>query len=104
MGFRVKKGDTVYIIAGKEKGKTGKVLRYDRQTGRVLVQGINFASKHSRKTRADQPGGILKKENPLHISNLMFQCPRCNKPAKLAVKMLSDGTKTRICKNCQEMV
>ncbi len=102
--MRIKKGDTVYVIAGKEKGKTGKVLKFYMEKNRVLVQGVNFAKKHTRQTRQDKPGGILQKESSLHFSNLMFYCPRCSKPSQLRTKYLSDGTKSRICKNCQEMV
>jgi len=102
--MRIKKGDTIYVVAGKEKGKTGKVLRFSQATNRVLVQGINFVKKHSRQTRQDQPGGILQKESSLHISNLVFYCPRCNKPSRLGAKFLSDGSKVRVCKNCKEMV
>ncbi|MCG2711762.1 MAG: 50S ribosomal protein L24 [Candidatus Omnitrophica bacterium] len=102
--MRIKKGDTVYVISGKEKGKTGKVLRFSKAANRVLVQGVNFVKKHARQTRQDQPGGILQKESPLHISNLMLYCPRCSKPSRLGVKLLNDGSKTRICKKCQEMV
>ena len=102
--MRIKRGDTVYVTSGKEKGKTGKVLRFSKATNRVLVQGINFVKKHARQTRQDQPGGILQKESPVHISNLMFQCPRCSKPSRLGVKFLKDGSKTRICNKCQEMV
>ncbi len=102
--MRIKKGDTVYVISGKEKGKTGKVLRFSKSTNRVLVQGVNFVKKHARQTRQDQPGGILQKESPMHISNLMFYCPRCSKPSRLGAKLLNDGSKTRICKKCQEMV
>lgn len=102
--MRIKKGDTVYVTCGKEKGKTGKVLQFSKDTNRVLVQGVNFVKKHARQTHQDKPGGILQKESPLHISNLMFYCPRCNKPAKLGAKFLADGTKVRICKKCQEMV
>ncbi|MBI4846650.1 MAG: 50S ribosomal protein L24 [Candidatus Omnitrophica bacterium] len=102
--MRVKKGDTVYVISGKEKGKTGKVLQFNKDKNRVLVQGVNFVKRHSRQTRQGQPGGILQKESSMHISNLMFYCSRCSKPAKLGAKLLTDGSKVRICKNCQEMV
>lgn len=102
--MRIKKGDTVFITSGREKGKTGKVLRFGKKTNRVLVQGVNFVKRHSRQTRQDQPGGILQKESPLHISNLMFYCPRCNKPSRLGAKFLTDGSKVRVCKKCQEMV
>ncbi len=102
--MRIRKGDTVYVMSGKEKGKTGKVLRFSKSTNRVLVQGVNFVKKHARQTRQDQPGGILQKESPLHVSNLMFYCPRCSKPSRLGTKFLNDRSKTRICKKCQEMV
>jgi large subunit ribosomal protein L24 len=102
--MRIKKGDTVIVIAGKEKGKTGKVLRFDKAKQRMLIQGVNFVKKHSKQTKQDQPGGILQKESPLQISNLMFNCPRCNKKSKLGAKFLNDGSKVRICKKCQEMV
>ena len=101
---RIKKGDTVYVTTGREKGKTGKVLRFDKATNRMLIQGVNFMKRHTRQTRQDQPGGILQKESTIHISNLMFNCPRCSKPSKLGVKFLSDGSKVRYCKNCQETV
>ncbi|MBU1044282.1 MAG: 50S ribosomal protein L24 [Candidatus Omnitrophica bacterium] len=102
--MRIKKGDTVKVIAGKEKGKTGKVLRFDKAKQRMLVQGVNFVKKHSKQTKQDQPGGILQKESPLAVSNIMFSCPRCNKSSKLGAKILNDGSKARICKKCQEMV
>jgi len=102
--MKIKKNDTVYVISGKEKGKTGKVLQVSKDKNRVLVQGVNFVKKHTRQTRQDKPGGILQKESPLHISNLMFQCPRCSKPSKLAAKFLDDGSKVRICNSCEEMV
>ncbi|MBU4305860.1 MAG: 50S ribosomal protein L24 [Candidatus Omnitrophica bacterium] len=102
--MRVKKGDTVYVMTGKEKGKKGKVLQFNTQKNRVLVQGINFVKRHTRQTRQDQPGGILQKESSLHISNLMFYCPRCSRASRLGTKLLSDGSKVRICKKCQEMV
>ena len=102
--MRIKKGDTVFVKAGKEKGKTGKVLKFNQSAQRALVQGVNFVKKHAKQTRQDQPGGILQKESHLHISNLMFYCPRCSKPARIGAKLLNDGSKVRICKKCQEMV
>jgi large subunit ribosomal protein L24 len=102
--MRIKKGDTVFVITGKEKGKTGKILRFSKDTSRALVQGVNFVKRHTRQTRQDKPGGILQKESTLHVSNLMFYCPRCSKASRLAAKFLSDGSKVRICKKCQEMV
>lgn len=102
--MRIKKGDTVYVTTGREKGKTGKVLQFFTDTNRVLVQGVNFSKRHTKQTRQDRPGGILQKESTLHASNVMFYCPRCSKQSKLGAKFLSDGSKVRICKKCLEMV
>jgi len=73
--MRIKKGDTVYVMSGKEKGKTGKVLRFSKATNRVLVQGVNFVKKHARQTRQDQPGGILKLE---FVKNVKRWCKHGN--------------------------
>ena len=101
---KIKKNDTVKILTGKDKGKTGKVLTVSPETGRALVQGLNLVKKHARRTKDDQQGGIIQKESPLHISNLMVVCQKCNKPTRVRFSMLSDGTKTRICKKCKELI
>lgn len=101
---KIKKNDTVKILTGKDKGKTGKVLTVSPETDRALVQGLNLVKKHARRTKEDQQGGIIQKESPLHISNLMVVCQKCNKPTRVSFSMLSDGTKTRICKKCKELI
>jgi len=101
---KIKKNDTVMISTGKDKGKTGKVLSVSPSTGRGLVQGLNLVKKHTRKTKEDQQGGIIQKESPLHVSNLMVVCQKCGKPTRVGFSMLSDGTKTRICKKCKEII
>ena len=101
---KIKKNDTVKILTGKDKGKTGKVLTVSPETGRALVQGLNLVKKHARRTKDDQQGGIIQKESPLHISNLMVVCQKCNKPTRVSFSMLSDGTKTRICRKCKELI
>lgn len=101
---RLKKNDTVKILAGKDKGKSGKILFVFPDKGRVLVQGLNLIKKHIRRTREDQQGGVIQKESPIHISNLMVVCQKCGKPTKIGFNVLSDGTKIRICKKCKELI
>jgi len=107
--MKVKKGDTVLIIAGDEKGKTGKVLKVFSGKNRAIVEGINFIKRHTRQTQRAQKGGIIVKEAPVHISNLMLFCPKCSFPTKVAYKILEgeEGrkpSKVRICRKCGEIV
>ncbi|HDP16245.1 MAG TPA: 50S ribosomal protein L24 [Candidatus Omnitrophica bacterium] len=101
---KIRKDDTVILLAGKDKGKTGKVLTVFPKKGRVLVQGVNFVKKHARRTREDQQGGIIQKESSIAVSNLMAVCQKCGKPTRIGFTVLSDGTKTRICKKCKELI
>jgi large subunit ribosomal protein L24 len=91
-------------MAGRDKGKTGKVFMVMPKEDRALVEGINYIKKHARKTKADQQGGIVQKESPIHISNLAVFCKTCSKPARTAINILADGTKSRYCKRCKEAV
>lgn len=100
----VKKGDNVVVIAGKDKGKKGKVLRVFPAESRVMVEGVNMATKHVKPTREMQQGGIIHQEAPLHSSNVMIYCSRCNKPARVGRKILQDGKKVRFCKKCGEVL
>jgi len=100
--LRIRKNDIVSVIAGKDKGKKGKVLTVLKD--KVLVEGINFVKKHQRRTQQDQQGGIIQKEAPIHISNVMLFCKRCNKPVKTKSIVLSDKSKARACKFCQEII
>lgn len=101
---KIKKNDSVMILAGKDKGKSGKVLFVYPKKSRALVQGLNLVTKHARKTKEDQQGGIIHKESPVNISNLMVVCQKCGKPAKPGFSALSDGTKVRICRKCKELI
>lgn len=101
---KIRKNDTVLILAGRDRGKSGKVLTVFPKKGRAFVQGINFVKKHARRTREDQQGGIIQKESSIDISNLMLICQKCNRPARIGFTELSDGTKTRICKKCKELI
>lgn len=100
---KIKKGDTVYILAGRDKGKTGKVFMVMPSNQRALVEGINYVKKHARKTKQDQQGGIIQKESPISVSNLAVFCKTCNKKARVGINVLTDGTKSRYCKRCKEV-
>ena len=99
----IKKNDTVYVLSGKDSGKTGKVLRVFLSDNKAIVEGINFISKHTRPNpQKNVKGGILPKESPINISNLQVVCKNCGKRARLGVSVAQDGKKTRICKKCGE--
>jgi len=100
--FAIRKNDLVVVISGKEKGKTGKVLRVLSKKERVIVEKINFIKKHAKPTSQQKQGGIIEKEGPLHWSKVMILCGKCEKPTRIAKKTLSDGDKVRLCKKCGE--
>jgi len=99
----IKKNDTVMVLAGKDRGKTGKVLKVFPAEKRAIVEGVNFAKKHVRKRREDEQGGIIHRESPINLSNLAIFCKGCNRPTKTGFDVLKDGTKTRHCKRCKEV-
>ncbi|WP_258358900.1 50S ribosomal protein L24 [Moorella sulfitireducens (nom. illeg.)] len=100
----VKKGDLVMVIAGKDAGKKGKVLSVDREKGRVIVEGVNIVKRHTRPTPKMTQGGIIEKEAPVASSNVMLFCNKCNQPTRIGKQFLADGTKTRVCKKCGEVI
>ena len=100
----VRRGDTVSVIAGRERGKRGKVLRVLPGAGRVLVEKLNMIKKHQRPTQKLRQGGIIERESPLALSNVLVVCGRCDKPARSGVKALADGRKVRVCKRCGEPI
>ncbi len=100
----VRRGDTVGVIAGKERGKRGKVLRVLPDKGRVIVEKINMIKKHQRPTQKVRQGGIIEREGALALSNVLLVCGRCDKPARTGIKVLADGRKLRVCKRCGESV
>ena len=102
--LHVKKNDMVMIIAGKDTGKAGKVLRVLADKGRVVVEHLNVVKRHSRPTRANAEGGIIEKEAPLAASNVLLLCGACNKPTRTGIRILDDGSKARFCKKCNEIV
>jgi large subunit ribosomal protein L24 len=100
---RIRKDDTVMIIAGRERGKTGKVLRLLPKTERVVVERINLVKRHT-KPRGTQQGGIIEKEAPLHISNVQPVCGRCDKPTRIGTRRLENGDGVRVCRRCGEQM
>ncbi len=107
--MKIKKGDTVLVITGDDKGKTGKVLKVFFEKNRVIVEGVNFIKRHTRQTQRVQKGGIIEKEAPVHVSNLMLYCPKCSTPAKIAHRVLESAesgksSRVRICRKCGEIV
>jgi large subunit ribosomal protein L24 len=104
MGLSIKKNDTVVVIAGREKGKKGRVLSVYSQKDRLLIEKINIIKKHMKPTRKQTQGGIIEKEASIHASNVMLICPKCNKPTRIGNSILQDGRKLRICKKCGEVI
>jgi len=102
MRARIKKNDTVVVIAGRERGKSGKVLRVIPSAGRAVVESLNMVKRHQKATSPQTPSGIVDKEAPIHLSNLMFLCEKCNAPTRLGKKVLEDGKRVRICRRCGE--
>lgn len=100
--LHVKKDDTVMVIAGKDKGKTGKVLQTLPKKDRVVVEGANIITKHTKQTKENQQSGIFKNEGPIHASNVLIYCPKCKKGVRTNVKILADNTKVRTCSKCGE--
>ncbi|PYM77606.1 MAG: 50S ribosomal protein L24 [Candidatus Rokuibacteriota bacterium] len=100
----VRRGDTVAVIAGRERGKRGKVLRVLPAAGRVLVEKLNMMKKHQRPTQKLRQGGIIERESPLALSNVLVVCSRCDKASRSGIKVLGDGRKVRVCKRCGESI
>ena len=96
----IRKGDTVKVIAGKERGKTGKVLRSVPEKSRVVVEKVNMVKKAMRPTQQNPQGGIMSVEAPIHVSNVMVICPECKQPTRVSHRVNEAGKKVRVCKKC----
>ena len=96
----IKKGDIVVVLSGKDKGKQGKVLEAMPADRKVIVEGINVVSRHTKPRKQGEEGGILKKEAPMYACKVQKVCPKCNKATRPAHKLLADGKKVRVCKKC----
>lgn len=102
--MQIKSGDTVVVISGKDKGKTGKVLKSMPTENRVIVEGVNMVTKHKKAQGPTSPGGILKYEGAIDASKVMFYCEKDKKGVRLGHSVKSDGTKVRVCKKCGEVL
>ncbi len=100
--IRIRKNDTVMIIKGRDRGKTGRVMKVLPGQMRAIIEGRNLIKKHSRKSQKNPQGGIIQMESPIQLSNLMPVCPKCNKPARVGSIIEKDGKKLRVCKKCKE--
>ena len=100
--LKIKKNDQVLVISGKDKGKKGKVLVADPKNSKLVVEGINMATKHKKPRSQTQVGGILKQEVAINASKVMLVCPKCSAATRVGYKILDDGTKVRLCKKCSE--
>ncbi len=100
----VRRGDTVIVVAGKERGKRGRVLRVIPEKNRVIVERINMIKRHQRPTQRVRQGGIIEREGPLHLSNVMLLDPTSGKPTRVGMRALSDGTKVRVARKSGEII
>jgi large subunit ribosomal protein L24 len=101
---RIKKNDKVMVIAGKEKGKVGKVLKSFPEKNRVIVEKVNYIKRHTRPGGKASQGGIIEKEAPLHVSNVMLICGKCTDPVRIGYQKQPDGKTIRVCKKCGEIL
>lgn len=102
--MKIRKNDNVLIIAGKDRGKKGKVRKAIPDKQAVLVEGLNLIKRHSKTKGKTRQAGIIELEGPIHVSNVMLICNKCNKPVKVGVRILDDGKKARYCRNCSEII
>lgn len=102
--IRVKKDDKVKILAGKDRGKIGKVLQMKSKTNRAVVENINVVKVHQQPSQANPQGGIVEKPMPVDVSNLILMCTKCMKPTRISVNHLDSGKRVRVCKKCNEQI
>ena len=102
--MKIRKNDNVLVTAGKDKGKKGKVRFAYPKDDRVLVEGVNFIKKHTRATGQVRQAGIIEREAPIDVSDVMLLCSKCNKPTRIGFRFLGDGKKVRFCHQCNEVI
>jgi len=104
MSFRVRKNDTVQVMSGEYSGKTGRIVKVFPDRNRALVEGLNIVKRHTKPNRKTQQGGIVQKEAPIHLSNLMLICPKTGKPTRTGVSILEGGKRVRFSKRAKETI
>ena len=102
--MKIRKNDTVLVIAGKDKGKTGKVRFAYPKKEQVIIEGINFIKRHTRARGRVRQAGIIQLEAPIYMSDVMLLCSRCNRPTRAGFRFLEDGRKVRFCRRCSEVI
>jgi len=102
--MKIRKNDTVLVIAGKDKGKKGKVRFAHPKDESVVIEGINFIKRHARARGAVRQAGIIELEAPIHVSNVMLLCDKCNHPTRTDLRILQDDRKVRVCQSCGEVI
>lgn len=102
--MRLRKGDRVCVVSGKDKGKEGAILHRDLSRELIIVENVNMVTRSTRPTQKNPKGGLLKKEAPFHASKAMLVCPTCGKPTRVSRAFLDNGKKVRVCKKCGEVV
>lgn len=104
MSLRIKKGDNVIVLSGKDRDKKGRVISVLTKKERIIVEGVNVIKKHQKPTRKYPQGGIIEKESSIPICKVMLICPKCDKPTRISANILEDGRKVRVCKKCKEVI
>ncbi|MBM3166011.1 MAG: 50S ribosomal protein L24 [Chloroflexi bacterium] len=102
--MKIRKNDTVLVIAGKDNGKKGKVRRVIPKKDSVIVEGVNMVKRHARARGAARQAGIIELEAPIGMSNVMLVCNKCNKPARIGFRVMDDGRRARFCRSCAELI
>lgn len=100
--MQIRKNDSVMVISGKERGKTGKVLRVNPRDDAVIIERVNVVKRHTKPRGPQQSGGIIEKEASIPVSNIMIMCDKCNAPVRMGRRVLADGNKVRVCRRCGE--
>jgi len=104
MILKIRRNDVVLVIAGKDRGKRGKVRLAFPTKERVIVEGVNMIKKHSRARGVVRQAGIIEREAPIHLSNVMLVCNKCDRPTRVGFRFLEDGSKVRVCHSCREVI
>lgn len=102
--LHVKKGDTVVVLSGKDKGKKGKIIEALPKASKIVVEGVNKVKRHTKPSQKMPQGGILVKEAPMNSAKVMLVCPECDKPTRIKKTLLANGANARVCKNCGEII
>jgi large subunit ribosomal protein L24 len=102
--MHIRKNDSVMVVTGRERGKTGKVLRVMPDRDAAIIERVNLVKRHAKARGPQQPGGIVEKEAPIRLSNIMLMCDKCNAPVRVGRKIMGDGDKARVCRRCGDPI